>query len=698
MTAARRANLARLLRPRHIAFIGGTSAAFAAEVCAAGGFPGPIWGVNPKRDRLGGRPCFPSVAALPEPPDAVFLAVPRAEVIETVGVLARGGAGGAVCYSAGFAETGETGAALERALVAAAGDLAFVGPNCLGMLNYARRALLWPFDHGGRPVERGVAFLSQSGMLCTNLSMNRRALDFACLVSIGNQAVIAIEDLIDALLDDPAISAIGLYIEGLKDVGRFAEAAARALERGVPIVALKAGRSTAGARVTATHTASLAGSDTLYQALFDRLGIVPADSPTALVERLKFLSIAGAPKGRRVFAFTCSGGDAAILADYGERHGLTFPAPSPPVATALRARLPDIATVANPLDYTTPLWGQEAALEAVITTALGDVPDVALMAQDHPRPELGGTNEQYRADTRAFIRATRAARIPAAVCSGLAENIDEETRDLLVTGGVAPLQGLDEAVAAVAAAADFGARRAASRARDLRLAPVRRPAGRPATLDEWQGKRRLREAGLAIPDGRLVAGEDAPVTARALGFPVALKLVSPSLPHKTEAGAVLLGLSDEAAVAAAVASMRASPAVQAAGAAEAPFLVERMVTDTVAELLVGVSHDPQFGHVLTVGSGGILVELVRDAVSLLLPVDRADVERALDRLKVTALIAGFRGRPAGDRAAAIDAILAVAAFAATEGEPLHELDINPLAVRPRGAVALDVLLRVSDAG
>lgn len=320
------------------------------------------------------------------------------------------------------------------------------------------------------------------------------------------------------------------------------------------------------------------------------------------------------------------------------------------------------------------------------------------MAQDHPRPELGGTNEQYRADTRAFIRATRAARIPAAVCSGLAENIDEETRDLLVTGGVAPLQGLDEAVAAVAAAADFGARRAASRARDLRLAPVRRPAGRPATLDEWQGKRRLREAGLAIPDGRLVAGEDAPVTARALGFPVALKLVSPSLPHKTEAGAVLLGLGDEAAVAAAVAAMRASPAVQAAGAAEAPFLVERMVTDTVAELLVGVSHDPQFGHVLTVGSGGILVELVRDAVSLLLPVDRADVERALDRLKVTALIAGFRGRPAGDRAAAIDAILAVAAFAATEGEPLHELDINPLAVRPRGAVALDVLLRVSDAG
>jgi acyl-CoA synthetase (NDP forming) len=698
MTAARRANLARLLRPRHIAFIGGASAAFAADVCAAGGFTGPIWGVNPKRERLGGQPCFPSVAALPEPPDAVFLAVPRAEVVETVGALARRGAGGVVCYSAGFAETGNAGAALERDLVAAAGELAFIGPNCLGMLNYVRRALLWPFDHGGRPVERGVAFLSQSGMLCTNLSMNRRALDFACLVSIGNQAVIAIEDLIEALLDDPAISAIGLYIEGLKDVARFAEVAARALERGVPIVALKAGRSTAGARVAATHTASLAGSDTLYQALFERLGVVPADSPTALIERLKLLSVAGAPRGRRVFAFTCSGGDAAMLADYGERHGLTFPAPTEPVAKGLRDKLPDIATVANPLDYTTPLWGQEAALEAVIATALTDAPDVALMVQDHPRPELGGTNEHYRADTRAFIRATRAAGIPAAVCSSLAENIDEETRDLLVAGGVAPLQGLDEAVAAVAAAADFAARRAATQGRDLRLAPVRRPAGRPVTLDEWQGKQRLAMAGLAVPEGRLVAGEDAPAAARALGFPVALKLVSPSLPHKTEAGAVRLGLADEAAVAAAVAAMRRSPAVRVAGAAEAPFLVERMVADTVAELLVGISHDPQFGHVLTLGSGGVLVELVRDAVSLLLPIGRADIEQALDRLKAAALIAGYRGRPVGDRASAVDAILAVAAFAAADGDRLHDLDINPLAVRPRGAVALDVLLRVSDAG
>lgn len=698
MTSGRRENLRRLLAPRHVAFVGGASAAFAAGVCAAGGFEGPIWGVNPKRKDLAGQPCFASVEALPEPPDAVFLAVPRAEAVATVDALQRVGAGGVVCYTAGFGEVGGEGERLERELVRASGDLAFVGPNCLGMLNYVRRALLWPFDHGGQPVARGVAFLSQSGMLCTNLTMNRRSLDFAYLVSVGNQAVVAIEDLVDVLVDDPSVTAIGLYVESLKDVPRFAEAAGRALERGVPIVALKVGRSTMGARMAATHTGSLAGSDVLYQALFDRLGITRAESPTALVERLKMLSVAGIPRGRRLVAFTCSGGDAAMLADYGERHRLIFEQPTEPVRAALATRLPEIATVANPLDYTTPLWGQEEALERVFATTFEDDHDVALMAQDHPRPELGGTNEQYRADTRAFIKATQSAGIPAAVCSGLAENLDEQTRDLLVAAGVAPLQGIDEAVAAVAAAVRYGARLAETQGLDLRLAPIAPLMGESETLDEWQGKQRLAALGIAIPEGRLVAAAAAAEAAEALGFPVAVKLANARLPHKTEAGAVRLGLRCAAEVEGAVAAIRSSPAVQAAGLGDAPFLVERMVSGAVAELLVGVNHDPQFGHVLTIASGGVLVELVRDSATLLLPTHRADVERALGGLKVAALLRGFRGRPAGDVVAAIDAILAVARLATAEAEALHELDINPLMVLPKGVVAVDVLMRVRPEG
>ena len=692
----RRENLERLIRPRHIAFVGGASAGYAAAQCLSFGFPGEVWGVNPKRSELGGAPCFATVADLPEAPDAVFLAVPREHAVTTVAELAARGAGSIVSYTAGFAETGADGAALEAELIAAAGQTAFIGPNCLGVLNYARKALLWPFDHGGRAVERGIGFISQSGMLCTNLTMNRRHADFSMLVSIGNQAVVTIEDVIEAMIEDEAVSAIGLYIEGLKNVPRFAEVTARALEAGKPVVAMKSGRSEIGARMTVSHTGSLAGSDTLYDALFARCGVMRVDSPTALLETLKMLSIAGAPKGRRALAFTCSGGDAAMLADYGERFGLSYAQPSAETAARLRPLLPPIATVANPLDYTTPLWGKEAALTAVLDAALAESCDVAIMAQDHPRPELGGTNEDYRADTRAFIAATRRRGIPAAVASGLSENIDEETRDLLVAGGVAPLQGLDEAVAAIDRAIRWGARReavaAGGGAGALSLVPVTAAGGKDAVLDEQQGKALLAAAGVAVPEGIVTDAAGAPRAAETLGFPVVVKLVSAALAHKSEAGAVALGLKDPLEVARAVADMTVSVRDRAGIVAE-HFLIEKMVPGAVAELLVGVRRVEGFGLALTIAGGGTMVELLRDATTLLLPASRSDIAQALAGLKVAQLLAGWRGKPAGDVEAAIDAIAAIAGFAQAHGDSLVELDVNPLIVTPQGATAADVLLR-----
>jgi len=697
MNAARRANLARLVHPRHIAFVGGASAGHAAAQCLSFGFDGPVWGVNPKRSELGGAPCFPSVADLPEAPDAVFLAVPREHAVDAVAELSARGAGAIVSYTAGFSETGAEGAALERRLVAAAGDTAFIGPNCLGVINYARRALLWPYDHGGRFVERGIGLVSQSGMLCTNLTMNRRHADFSMVVSIGNQAVVTIEDMIEAMIEDEAVSAIGLYIEGLKDVARFAAVTARALEAGKPVVALKAGRSEIGARLTVSHTGSLAGSDELYGALFARCGVIRVDSPTALLETLKMLSIAGAPKGRRAMAFTCSGGDAAMLADYGERWHLDYAQPSPATATRLRELLPPIATVANPLDYTTPLWGKEEELGRVIDAALGDGCDVAVMVQDHPRTELGGTNDVYRADTRAFIAATRRVGVPAAVASGLAENIDEETRDLLVAGGVAPLQGIEEAIAAIDAAIRWQERRdavaAAGGAGTLDLAVAGPEPADTEVLDEAAGKALLAAAGVAVPQGAITGIADAPAVAGGLGFPVAVKLVSAALPHKTEAGAVALGLDSPLDVARAVSAMVQAVAARVPGLVAERFLVERMVDRPVAELLVGVRRVPGFGLALTIAGGGTMVELLRDVTTLLLPASRADIAAALGSLRVSALLDGWRGRPAGDREAAIEAISTIAAFALAEGDRLVELDVNPLIVTASGAVAADVLLR-----
>ena len=300
----RATNLKRLLNPKHIAFVGGADADFSARQCAEL-FDGPVWGVNPKRETLGGLPCYRSVLDLPEAPDAIFLATPRNSTIEVIQQLGEMGAGGIACFTAGYGELGESGQEAERQLIAAAGDLALVGPNCYGLINYSNGATLWPFGAGKQRCDKGIALIMQSGMLPANLTTNDRSVPITYVISAGNQAVLAIEDYIDALAEDPKVSAFGLYVEGIKDIKKFAAAAFKALRANKPIVVLKTGTSTVGSSLTVSHTGSLAGPDEAFQALFDQLGIVRVDAPVALIETLKFLSVSGAPKGKRVAAFTC---------------------------------------------------------------------------------------------------------------------------------------------------------------------------------------------------------------------------------------------------------------------------------------------------------------------------------------------------------------------------------------------------------
>ena len=698
MTSRRRQNFSRLLAPRHAAFVGGDDAAIAAQQCRAMGFNGPVWGVNPCRDTLAGQPCVARVEDLPEAPDAVFLAVPRGATVEIVDALRRRGAGGVVCFAAGFGELGDEGAALEESLVAAAGEMALVGPNCYGLLNYVRGVALWPFAFGGSRVERGVAVVTQSGMLGSDITMNQRSVPLAYVVSAGNQAMLGIEDYLEVLVDDPAVTAIGIHIEGLRDVPRFCDAATRALEAAVPIVVLKSGTSEIGRRLTVTHTGSLAGEDAVYQALFERLGIVRVDTPVQLLETLKMLSISGMPKGRRLAGFAASGGNVTLLADYAEPLALSFPAPSPAAAERTAALLPSVATISNPLDYTTPLWGREAELTELFRTALADGYDAALLVQDYPHPDLDFGRDGYLSDTRAFIAATREAGVPAAVISALPENIDRISRELMIAGGVAPLQGIKEAMIAVAGAVAYGERRgelaALDRGQGLGLCRNGPMAGEVTNLSEWEGKQCLAGAGIPVPEGRLVTAEAAPGAAAELGFPVAVKMLSRSLAHKSDAGAVRLGLGSSKEVEDAVAAMARSVSECVPEALSDDILVERMVEQPVAELLVGIHRDGQFGQVMVLASGGTLVELVRDPQTLLLPTDRESVARAIAKLKLSKLLDGFRGRPAGDREAAIDAVLSLAEFAAAQRATMEELEVNPLLVMPHGVAAVDVVLRM----
>ncbi len=695
MTPSQKKNLQRLLAPRHIAFIGGSEALYASRQCAAGGFSGQIWGVNPKRRKLDEHPCFASVDDLPEAPDAAFVAVPGSVVPTVVSQLHQRGAGGVVCYSAGFGELGGDGEALEQKLIEVSGDLALVGPNVFGLLNYIQGAHLWPYSHGGQRVTRGPAIISQSGMLSGYLLTNRRSVNFSYVIGAGNQSVLGVEDYLEALLTRSEVTAFGIYLESLRDIPQFAKAALNALDRNIPLVVLKVGRSDLAARTTLTHTGSLAGSDTLYQALFDRLGVVRVPTPSLMLETLNLLTIAGAPTGQRLAAFTCSGGDVAMLADRGEECGIDFKAPSPAASHKLKSLLPAIATVSNPLDYTTPLWGHEEKLKPVFSALVEDDYDAALLVQDYPPPHLEEDRHLYQADARAFMQATREAGIPGAVCSSLPENLDTQIQQFLKDHDTAPLQGIGESVQAIAAATVFGRQRKKhlTQARSISFAIAGRTAN-SITLDEWQGKKLLENAGIPIPAGELVTVDGVSAAADRLGYPVALKLVSADLPHKTEAGAVRLNLESATQVSDAAKAIQRAVQDYSADLSQECFLVEKMVANSIAELLVGIHNDGQFGHTLTLASGGALVELVADSVTILLPTPREDITTALHSLQVAKLLRGFRNRPAADVDRLVDTICTIVAFAQQLGAKLDELDINPLIVHPDGCTAADVLLCV----
>ena len=696
--ARRRANLRRALSPRHIAFVGGRNLEEPIRQARAFGFAGPIWAVSPKLDEIAGLRCFSSLSDLPQPPDAVFLAVPREASIEVTRQLADLGAGGVIAYAAGFAELGGAGIELQRRLVEASGDVALIGPNCYGMLNALDGVSLWPSGHGLQRIGRGAAIVAQSGNVSLNVTMNLRSVPFAHVISMGNQASVGLADYVAVLAEEPRVTAIALYMEGLVEVDAFADAAIAALDRGVPIVALKAGASDLGAHLAVTHTSSLAGDDALYDALFERLGIARARSVPELLETVKLLSILPPPAGRRLAVFTCSGGDSLMVADAAAPLGIEMPQPSLRHGEALRRLLPDFATVSNPLDYNTSLWGDRAALVRCFSTMLQDPYDAALLVLDYPHEGIAGRVE-CDISVDALIAAAQGAAVPAAVASTLPELMPAEARARMIEAGIAPLQGLPEGLAALSAAMRHGERREAARRaglETLRLPKIEPLAGTVTILDEAESKRRLAAFGLPVPASRAVPSGRAARAAAEVGFPVALKVLSPVLPHKSDAGGVQLGLRSSGEVEAALARMEDRLAAAGHGPIAA-VLVEAMVEDAVAELIVGVVRDERLGLALVIGGGGLLVELVPDTQRLLLPASRNDIEEALGRLAAARLLAGYRGREPADREAAVDAISAIADFAEAHRGSLVELDVNPLLVRPqgRGSVAVDALVRMA---
>ncbi|SFB08666.1 acetate--CoA ligase family protein [Pseudomonas sp. NFPP24] len=698
MSQAIRDNLKRLLAPRHLAFVGGRSMARALKRCAEGGFNGPMWLVNPQHDRLDGIPCVRRVADLPCGPDAVFIATNRELTLACVAELAAIGTGGAICYASGFAETGADGAVLQQQLLKAAGEMALLGPNCYGLLDYLHGAALWPVAHGGKAVEKGVAVLTQSGNFAYNLSMSDRSLPVAYMASVGNQAQLGVAELMEVLLDEPRVTAIGLHLEGLKNVPGFARAAHKALEKGIPIIALKTGVSQIGAELALSHTSSLSGSDALYDSLFARLGVIRVSGPVSFVETLKAAACGNLPAGNRLIALACSGGDAGLIADYAERNHLALPTLDAGQRRELAQVLPSYANLVNPLDFTTAIWGNRAALDAMLDTALRTEADAALLVLDYPA-ESTGERKECDLLLELFCNALGRHGKTGFVTSAFPELLPAHARERLHAQGIAALQGVEDALAAWGRIAGYpGNRRVLLERGESILEPLCPKAlqGSGEALDEWASKQALRAFGLATPTGVLSTPARAISDAAVVGYPLVLKAVSAQLPHKTEAGAVVLNLKNGMALTTALEQMREHIAAYAPDVAFDQLLLEAMAAPPLAELIVGIKRENEFGLALVIGTGGILVELLKDSRSLLLPTTDSAICNALLSLRSAPLLQGYRGRDAADMHVLVAAIRAVADYACANAEQLLELDVNPLLVSAQGATAVDALIRLGD--
>ena len=671
------AGLGRLFRPKSVAVIGGGYwARSIIEQCRKIGFQGAIYPIHPMATDVDGIPVYRTLVDLPETPDAAFICVNRNATIDVVRELSQMRAGGAVCFASGFLESqAETqdGASLQAELVSTAGDMPIVGPNCYGFVNYLDQACLWPDQHGGIPVDSGVAIITQSSNIAINLSMHTRALPIAYLMTAGNQAKVSMADLARFVLADPRVTALGLHIEGLGDPNEFLQLAQEAHAMGKGIVVIKVGASDQAQAATISHTASLAGSAAGASAIFERLGIAQVQDLTTFMDTLMLLHHVGPLHGDRVATISCSGGEASLMADLGQEVGVVFPDLLPNQRDALRAALGDKVALANPLDYHTYIWGDGAAMGRCYAAMMLGAQDATILVVDFPRADrcsqsawdcvIEGVEYAHAQSVRVLILA-----------ASLAENMPEHVAERLGRLGVPCLNGLRESLEAVKAAASVG--QGIQNDQPLWIATQ---SDTSVTLSEAEAKAALAYSGLTVPTARVVSLDEIDNQG---DFPFPAVLKAQGVAHKSDEGGVVLNLTSLDAVKSAAQNMGRDS-----------FLMEQMITGAVCEILIGVVADPAHGFVLTLAAGGVMTEILKDSTPLVLPVTPQDVTQAFQRLKIAPILNGYRGQPAVDMTTLVDAVMSVQTYVQQNMNDVLEVEINPIIATPTTAIAVDALIR-----
>jgi acyl-CoA synthetase (NDP forming) len=681
-----------LLDPVSIAIVGASERAkWATQIfqnLRAFGYAGKIYPVNPRLAQVWGSACFPDLASLPEPPQHALVIVPAPAVQGVIETGVKAGLKSATIYASQIGEGEDPqivarGTAL-KALIEASG-LLVCGPNCMGANALRERYFGYPNTELCQLTPGSVALVTQSGGTLQYLGQAgaQRGIKFNYMISSGNEINLDLADYVNFLVEDPHTRVITLFIEGIRRPHAFMAAAAKALAAGKPIIAIKTGRSQKSRDSARSHTGAVAGDFAAFTAMCERYGIISCPTLDDMVEMTLAFQSGRLPKGPRVGWVTTSGGTVDLLYDYlDQMGGTTAPDFAPATKETIRPLVSPELALKNPLDAGNP--GGEAE-SAALCRAIAADPQVDMLAWGSTLPSgkrsrdptlLRGVLESTDKPVIAFVRMN----FP----------IDQQAVEFQEQVGFPYLQGLPETVRALAALTFYGARRGRA------IAPLPPPRGSAETLQGAALAAALARHGLTPPrSAQAGSPREAAATAARIGFPVALKISSAQISHKTEVGGVRLNLQSPEEVERAAHALAAALGKVAPPARLDGFLVQEMVAGV--EIIVGARQDPLFGPLLVVGAGGILVELVEDVACRLLPVGPQDARQMIGELKVARLLAGFRGRPAADVDALIVAICGLSDFYLEHRHLLGDLEINPLIVLPQGHGVRSVDVRMAAA-
>jgi len=698
----RRAELHRLLHPASIALIGASAreGAFGDRALKnLAGYDGRIHLVNARYDRIGELPCYPNLAAVPEVPDCAVIAVNREAVEPIVEECARLGVGGAIVFASGYAETGKqerVGAQERLAAIARGSGLRIIGPNCIGVMNYLRRAAITFMavpNQAGPPAPHAVGLISQSGALGFALAL---AVEHGSAVShvltSGNSCDVDVADYVAYLAEDPACQAIACVFEGMAEPARLIAAAELARAADKPLIVHKIAVGTEGAAAAMSHTGSLAGSDAAYRAAFARAGVIVVDQFEAVMETAAFFAKASKPSAAGIAVLATSGGAAIMAADKAEIHGIPLTQPGEETRAVLEAHIPDFGSARNPCDVTAQVLTDPESLNMCARALLADPGYAAMLV-----PQVYSYAPVVRRIPVLSALAAEAGKLVVYVwVNELWEGPGAPEAE--ADPHIALFRSMDRCFRTLAVWQAREAMRLAGPRAAERHAPLSAAAeasrlldAEPGgTLDERAAKAVLACYGVPVVEERLAENADTAVAAAcALGWPVALKALSPDLPHKTEAGVVRLSLASEDAVREAYAAVMAN--AEKSGARVAEVVVQPMVPPGT-EVMVGARIDPLFGPLVLVALGGVLVELANDIAVELAPVTAAEAEAMLRRLKFAPLLSGFRGSAPVALEQLAKVVARVSEFAADQVERFTELDVNPLICAGERIIAVDALI------